>query len=276
MTQEKANRYLHRRNNDEANALNKGSRRYGEKSTPNTQKPEMATCLLAITLFCAIQSPTFSQTVEYWNTNLGELQLTNNGRGSYSGRFETRFGSKKIYGTRVFRTGKFLGHWTSEAQESPRCDYQVANSYHWGSIDMMFTDNTVTGKFGSCNNETQLAITGSPKMSSSGSSGVDLTGFFIPALEREFNTTHGRLKFKAIHGNYQTGEYGNGYGSIKLTQDFWRPSPRKIYEVNGTFTNKDGGRGEFIFNFTNPCSFTGQWWFAGQSNSKREWNGNCR
>lgn len=240
------------------------------KST--TQKAFTAKTLLLVTIISTINLPAFGQFIEYWNTNLGELQLIRNEHDHYSGSL----GTKRIYGTRRSRNGELQGHWTGGAQDSPRCKYEVANSYYWGKITMTFTDQNVSGKYGSCDNPLSISIAGSLKMTSAGGSNIDLTGFFNPAFDKAFNTTHGILRFQSTNGNYNSGEYGNGYGILKLTQAFWRPRPRQEHEIHGTFTNTDGGTGQFVFNFKTPCSFTGQWWFHNQSHSKRQWDGICR
>ena len=217
-----------------------------------------------------MQTPLQSQTVEYWNTSEGELQLTHKGAHNYSGTFK----GNKLYGTRSSR-GNFIGHWINSKQDTPRCLYPIDGSYHWGPVQLNFTTNTFSGKFGACDYPPGAGWSGSIKMTSWGTQANDLSGFFNPDYNKKFVTNLGILKFKQTNTQHAIGDYGNGYGTLQIKRSYWRQSPRQEKEIQGTFSNREGREGEFNFNFESPCVFRGEWWFKGQSSNKQRWHGIC-
>ena len=211
-----------------------------------------------------------AQSIEYWNTSEGELQLQSKGRNNYSGNFNGNL----LLGARSM-TGNFNGHWINNKRNTPRCNYPINGSYYWGPVILKFTAESFNGKFGVCDYPPGAQWTGRIKMTGSGNSGVNMTGFFVPAYNKEFTTTFGPLIFKRRNGQYQSGSYGNGYGTISITNTYWRESPRQESEVNGTFRNREGNQGKFSLNFESECVFSGEYWYNGQSNQKYPWHGIC-
>ena len=234
-------------------------------------QPSLITPVLtAFAVIGSLQTPVQGQTVEYWNTSEGELQLTDKGAHNYSGTFN----GNKLYGTRSNR-GNFIGHWINNKRDTPRCLYPINGSYYWGPVQLNFSTNRFNGKFGVCDYPPGANWTGSLKMTGGGNSGLDMTGFFNPDYSKTYVTNLGSLKFRKANGSYATGEYGNDYGTIQITSSYWRPSPRQEREIHGTFRNREGGKGEFVFNFESACTFQGEWWFQGQERNKQPWRGIC-
>ena len=211
-----------------------------------------------------------AQSIEYWNTSEGELQLQSKGRNNYGGNFK----GNMLLGARS-TTGNFTGHWINNKRNTPRCNYPINGSHYWGPVVLKFTSEKFNGKFGVCDYPPGAPWTGSIKMTGSGNSGINMSGFFIPAYKKEFTTTFGPLMFKKRNGQYQTGSYGNGYGTIAITNTYWRESPRQESEVNGTFNNREGKQGGFTLNFESECVFSGEYWYDGQINQKYPWHGIC-
>jgi len=211
-----------------------------------------------------------AQSIEYWNTSEGELQLQSKGRNNYGGNFK----GNMLLGARS-TTGNFTGHWINNKRNTPRCNYPINGSYYWGPVVLKFTSESFRGKFGVCDYAPGARWTGTIKMTGSGNSGVNMTGFFIPAYKKKFTTTFGPLIFKSSNGQYQTGSYGNGYGTIAITNTYWRESPRQESEVNGTFSNREDKQGGFRLNFESECVFSGEYWYNGQTNQKYPWHGIC-
>jgi hypothetical protein len=230
--------------------------------------------LAALAVHCAVgtsfTNTAKAQSIEYWNTSEGELQLSSKGRNNYTGTFNGNL----LLGARS-TTGNFNGHWINNKRNTPRCDYPINGSYYWGPVNLKFTPETFNGKFGVCDYPPGVQWTGRIKMTGSGTSGVNMTGFFVPAYNKEFTTTFGPLIFKRRNGQYQSGSYGNGYGTISITNTYWRESPRQESEVNGTFRNREGNQGKFSLNFESECVFSGEYWYNGQSNQKYPWHGIC-
>ena len=224
--------------------------------------------LTAFAVIGSLQTPVQSQTVEYWNTSEGELQLTDKGAHNYSGTFK----GNKLYGTRSNR-GNFIGHWINNKRDTPRCLYPIDGSYYWGPVQLNFTTNRFSGKFGACDYPPGASWTGQLKMTGFGNSGSNMTGFFNPAYNQAFTTTHGTLTFKTRDGQHRTGTYRNG--TIAITRSYWRPSARAEKEVHGTFRNKQGKQGGFVFNFESACIFRGEYWYSDNSSRKYPWYGIC-
>ena len=211
-----------------------------------------------------------AQSIEYWNTSEGELQLQSKGRSNYTGNFNGNI----LLGARS-TTGNCTGHWINNNRNTPRCDYPVNGSYYWGPAILKFTSDSFRGKFGVCDYPPGVQWTGTIKMTGSGNSGINLSGFFKPAYKKKFTTTFGPLIFKSSNGQYRTGGYGNGYGTIAITRTYWRERPREEAEVHGTFSNQEGKQGGFTFNFESECVFSGEYWYDNQTNKKYPWHGIC-
>lgn len=228
----------------------------------------------ALAVHCAVGTSSTNkvkaQSIEYWNTSEGELQLQSKGRNNYRGNFK----GNMLLGARS-RTGNFTGHWINSKRNTPRCDYPINGSYYWGPVILKFTSESFRGKFGVCDYPPGAQWTGTIKMTGSGNSGNNMTGFFIPAYNKKFTTTFGPLIFNRRNGQYQTGRYGNGYGTIAITNTYWRASPREESEVNGTFRNREGKQGGFRLNFESECVFSGEYWYTGLTNQKYPWHGIC-
>lgn len=230
-----------------------------------------AAILLGSVVFASglIGSEVKGQQTEYWNSSEGELQLVKQGSRVYRGTFN----GNELLGTRSGR-GDFLGHWINSRQNTPRCSYPIKNSFYWGTVRLSFSSDRFRGTFGVCDFPPGANWNGSLKMVGSGGSGLDLTGFFQPAYVKRFVTEYGVLTFQKTRGQYDKGQYGNGYGTITLGATYWRPDPRKEQEVHGRFVNREGGRGQFILNFESECVFSGEYWYDGQA-SKYPWHGIC-
>ena len=142
-------------------------------------KPSLITpVLMAFAVIGSLQTPVQGQTVEYWNTSAGELQLTDKGAHNYSGTFN----GNKLYGTRSNR-GNFIGHWINNKRDTPRCPYPIDGSYYWGPVQLNFTTNRFSGKFGACDYPPGASWTGQLKMTGFGNSGSNMTGFFQSCLQ---------------------------------------------------------------------------------------------
>ena len=218
-----------------------------------------------------IGNKTHAQTTEYWNSSEGELQIKSEGGNSYFGVFN----GNQLLGTRS-KQGDFLGHWINKKQDTPRCKYKIKDSYYWGIVNLKFNSNKFSGKFGVCDFPPGAPWNGTLKMTGSGNSGLDLSGFFQPAYTRTFITSFGPMTFQKTSGTYDRGKYGNGYGSIKITNTFWRPSTRREQEVHGRFSNNEGRQGQFILNFESECVFRGEYWYDQDRTKKRHpWLGIC-
>ena len=230
-----------------------------------------AAILLGSVVFASglIGSEVKGQQTEYWNSSEGELQLVKQGSRVYRGTFN----GNELLGTRSGR-GDFLGHWINSRQNTPRCSYPIKNSFYWGTVRLSFSSDRFRGTFGVCDFPPGANWNGSLKMVGSGGSGLDLTGFFQPAYVKRFVTEYGVLTFQKTRGQYDKGQYGNGYGAITLGATYLRPDPRKEQEVHGRFVNREGGRGQFILNFESECVFSGEYWYDGQA-SKYPWHGIC-
>ena len=225
-----------------------------------------------IHLALAISSPNNSnaQSIEYWNTSEGELQLHSQGNTNYRGSFQ----GNTLLGVKNTR-GDFTGHWINSKRNTLRCSYPVNGSYFWGVVKLKFSSNNFRGKFGVCDYPPSAAWSGTIKMNASGNSGLNLNGFFTPAYGKNFTTTFGPLTFNNSNGRTRTGSYGNGYGSLIITRSYWREAPRQESEVHGTFSNREGNQGGFILNFESECVFSGEYWYNGQTNQKYPWHGIC-
>ena len=103
-------------------------------------------------------------------------------------------------------------------------------------------------------------------MTASGNSGLNLSGFFTPAYNKQFTTTFGTLTFNNSNGQTHTGNCGNGYGSLTITRSYWRETPRQETEVHGIFSNQEGNQGGFTLNFESECVFSGEYWYNEQTN----------
>ena len=98
-------------------------------------------------------------------------------------------------------------------------------------------------------------------MTGGGAKWSKMTGFFTPEHNRDFAANLGPLKFRKANGKLATGDYGKGYAMIQITNSYWRPSPSQEQEVHGTFRNREGRTGNFIFNFESACTFQDEWWY---------------
>lgn len=226
--------------------------------------------IYALSLSAIAISPSKSQSTEYWTTNQGELQLKRKGRNNYAGTFN----GNQIFGSRS-SSGKFIGHWINNQANTPRCNYPISGSYHWGHVLLNFSSNSFSGLYGVCDYAPGARWNGQVKMVGSGNSGIDLTGFFRPAYNKKFTTTFGPLIFKRSNGSYNSGRYGGDYGTIAITESRWKPSPTKETQIKGTFRNKEGKRGRFVFNFESECVFRGKYWYRGDAQNKYDWHGIC-
>ena len=211
-----------------------------------------------------------AQSTEYWNTSEGELQLQSQGNNNYRGSFQ----GNTLLGTKS-NTGNFLGHWINSRRNTLRCSYPINGSFYWGAVNLKFNSDSFRGKFGVCDYSPGAEWTGTIKMTASGNSGLNLSGFFTPAYGKKFTTTFGPLTFNNSNGQTRTGSYGNGYGSITITRSYWREAPRQETEVHGTFSNQEGNQGGFTLNFESECVFSGEYWYNGQTNKKYPWHGIC-
>ena len=211
-----------------------------------------------------------AQSTEYWNTSEGERQLQSQGNNNYRGTFK----GNTLLGIKSTR-GKFTGHWINSKRNTLRCSYPVNGYYHWGVVNLQFNSNNFRGKFGVCDYPPGAEWTGIIKMTASGDSGLNLSGFFTPAYGKKFTTTFGPLTFNNSNGQTRTGSYGNGYGSLTITRSYWREAPRQESEVHGTFSNREGNQGGFTLNFESECVFSGKYWYNGQTNKKYPWHGIC-
>ena len=228
----------------------------------------------ALAIHCAVGTSSTNkvkaQSIEYWNTSEGELQIQSKGKNNYAGNFK----GNMLLGARS-TTGNFTGHWINSKRNTPRCNYPINGSYYWGPVVLKFTSESFRGKFGVCDYAPGAQWTGTIKMTASGNSGLNLSGFFTPAYSKKFTTTFGSLTFRNSNGQYRTGSYGNGYGSLTITRSYWREAPRQESEVHGTFSNREGNQGGFTLNFESECVFSGEYWYNGQTNQKYPWHGIC-
>lgn len=218
----------------------------------------------------SVPNTAHAQSIEYWNTSEGELQLKSEGHNNYKGSFQgnTLLGVKST-------SGNFTGHWINSKRNTLRCSYPVNGSHYWGAVNLRFSSNSFNGKFGVCDYPPGAQWTGTFKMTASGNSGLNLSGFFTPAYNKSFTTTFGPLVFNNSNGRTRTGSYGNGYGSLIITHSYWREAPRQESEVHGTFSNREGNQGGFTLNFESECVFSGEYWYNGQTNQKYPWHGIC-
>lgn len=136
---------------------------------------------LGIQLALAISIPNNAnaQSIEYWNTSQGELQLQSLGNNNYRGNFQgnTLLGSKS-------NTGNFLGHWINSRRNTLRCSYPVNGSFYWGAVNLKLNSNSFHGKFGICDYSPGAEWKGTIKMTASGNSGLNLSGFSHPHTAR--------------------------------------------------------------------------------------------
>lgn len=211
-----------------------------------------------------------AQSTQYWNTSEGELQLQSQGNSNYRGSFRGNI----LLGIKS-NNGNFLGHWINSRRNTLRCRYPVNGSFYWGAVSLKFNANSFRGKFGICDYSPGAEWTGTIKMTASGNSGLNLSGFFTPAYNKQFTTTFGTLTFNNSNGQTRTGNYGNGYGSLTITRSYWREAPRQETELHGTFSNREGNQGGFTLNFESECVFSGEYWYNGQTNQKYPWHGIC-
>ena len=176
-----------------------------------------------------------AQSTQYWNTSEGELQLQPQGNNNYRGSFQgnTLLGIKS-------NTGNFLGHWINSKRNTLRCNYPVNGSFYWGAVNLKFNSNSFRGKFGVCDYSPGAEWTGTIKMTASGDSGLNLSGFFTPAYNKKFTTTFGPLRFNNSNGRTRTGSYGNGYGSMTITRSYWREAPRQETEDTALSVTEKG------------------------------------
>ena len=231
---------------------------------------QAACSILLLTAAALTAEKAEAQSTQYWNTSEGELQLQSQGNNNYRGSFK----GNTLLGVKSTR-GNFTGHWINSKRDTLRCSYPVNGSYHWGVVNLKFNSNTFRGKFGVCDYPPGAEWTGTIKMTASGNSGLNLSGFFTPAYGKKFTTTFGPLTFRNTNGQYRTGSYGNGYGSMTITRSYWREAPRQESEVHGTFSNREGNQGGFTLNFESECVFSGEYWYTGQTNQKYPWHGIC-
>jgi len=243
-------------------------RTIGKRSKPKIAHTACSLLLLTAATFIADKAE--AQSTEYWNTSEGELQLQSQGNNNYIGSFQ----GNTLLGTKS-NTGNFLGHWINSRRNTLRCSYPINGSFYWGAVNLKFNSDSFRGKFGVCDYSPGAEWTGTIKMTASGNSGLNLSGFFTPAYGKKFTTTFGPLTFNNSNGQTRTGNYGNGYGSITITRSYWREAPRQETEVHGTFSNQEGNQGGFTLNFESECVFSGEYWYNGQTNKKYPWHGIC-
>lgn len=75
-----------------------------------------------------------AQSIEYWDTSEGEIQLQSKGQNNYRGGFE----GNMLVGARS-TTGNFTGRWMNSKNNTLRCNYQLNGSYYWRRVVLKFT-----------------------------------------------------------------------------------------------------------------------------------------